>query len=165
MTNRPDYWNVEIPDPAETTMKEWGCHERRAYLLRKIVDAGDPHMINQTQMAKVFNVNQSSISRDIKRIQQSIVEHLDQDQLVSELIQGYKTLKKKSAQVEDWSSYHKALKFYKELLMEAGIIEKEPEKHEVALSGGISVRDELRQMKKVKEMNLDEEEVEVEASE
>lgn len=75
--NLPDYTALEPPDgkPPE----EFTTHERRADVLRQIVEAGSPFAINQSTLANRYGVHRSTISRDMDRLRESVDELLGRD--------------------------------------------------------------------------------------
>ena len=75
--NLPDYSTVE--PPADTAPEEYSTHERRAALLRRIREVGSPFAISQTDQADRFGVHESTISRDMDRLRESVSESLGDD--------------------------------------------------------------------------------------
>lgn len=69
--DEPDYSSLEIPlkDPTELSWPQ-----RRADLLDEIYARGHPSMVNQTEMADRYGVNQSTISRDLD----ALADHVDE---------------------------------------------------------------------------------------
>lgn len=70
----PDYSGLEIPQ--DKPPSEYTYHERRARILEIILHAGHPSAISQVELADHFDVAQSTISRDIDRLEESIRAHL-----------------------------------------------------------------------------------------
>ena len=70
--NQPDYESVQIPAKPPS---EYSYVQRRADLLSQIYDLGHPSMIHQGEAADRYDVSQSQISKDIKRLG----EHVDQE--------------------------------------------------------------------------------------
>ena len=75
--NLPDYTTIEPPE--DKPLEEYGTHERRAAVLRRIRDAGSPHVVNQSALAREFDVNRSTIHRDMERLRESINDSLGDD--------------------------------------------------------------------------------------
>lgn len=75
--NLPDYTAIEPPE--DTPAEEYGTHERRAALLRRIRETGSPYAINQSRQAERFDVHRSTVSRDMDRLRESVDEHLGDD--------------------------------------------------------------------------------------
>jgi len=75
--NLPDYSELEPPD--EKPPAEFTTHERRADVLRAIIDAGSPFAINQTELAERYDVHRSTVSRDMDRLRESVDELLGRD--------------------------------------------------------------------------------------
>ena len=77
----PDYFATE--PPAETAPEDYTTAERRAAVLRAVLEAGSPRLINQSRLAERFDVHRSTICRDLDRIATSTEEHLDDDTVFS----------------------------------------------------------------------------------
>lgn len=75
--NLPNY--LEIEPPSGKPIEEFTTHERRALLLRAVIDEGSPHAVNQSHFADQCGVHRSTISRDMDRLRESIDEHLGDD--------------------------------------------------------------------------------------
>ena len=75
--NLPDYSTIEPPEGKRS--EEYTHHERRADLLREIVDAGSPFAINQSELADDYGVDRSTGCRDMKRIRESVDDALGAD--------------------------------------------------------------------------------------
>ncbi|WP_222919123.1 hypothetical protein [Natrinema sp. SYSU A 869] len=69
--SEPDYSDLEIP-VADPSSFSWP--QRRADLLDEIYARGHPSLINQTEMAERYDVNQSTISRDLD----ALADHIDE---------------------------------------------------------------------------------------
>lgn len=65
-SSEPDYSSVDLP--TDEPPEEWSYVERRADLLRQIVDLGHPSLIHQGEQAERFGVSQQQISKDLDRI-------------------------------------------------------------------------------------------------
>lgn len=63
MTHNTDYHSIELDPQKDPT--DYHYTERRAKLLIAIEQNGDPYTINQTSWAAHFDVDQSTISRDV----------------------------------------------------------------------------------------------------
>lgn len=71
----PDYTRVQPPD--DKPPSEYSTHERRADILQAIIEAGEPSAVNQRRLAEeVYDIHESTVSRDIDRLRESINEHL-----------------------------------------------------------------------------------------
>jgi len=81
-SSTPDYRSVELPDADEKPRTEWHYTQRRAELLQRIRDAGHPGRLNQGELADEYGVSQQQISKDMKRIGQSIRSALDDNRRV-----------------------------------------------------------------------------------
>jgi hypothetical protein len=74
-----DYAAVDLPDSDTKQRSEWHYTQRRAELLQLIREAGHPGELNQTELAERYGVSQQQISKDFKRIGESIRQSLDDD--------------------------------------------------------------------------------------
>ena len=64
-SNQPDYSAVDLPSKDPT---EYSYVERRAELLQRVKEAGEPSVLNQTELADTFGVSQQQISKDLDRL-------------------------------------------------------------------------------------------------
>ena len=72
-SSEPDYSAVDLPDKPRT---EWHYTHRRAELLQLVREAGHPDDLNQTELAERYGVTQQQISKDLRRLGDSIRERL-----------------------------------------------------------------------------------------
>lgn len=129
--NLPDYSGLEPPD--DTPPEEYSTHERRAALLQQVLDAGSPFAITQAREAERFDVHESTISRDMDRLRESVDELLGQnaklttravyESIISELLEETDWKAKKAAWdiVMDWNEW----------LADLGEQHREPQRSEV----------------------------------
>ncbi|WP_331235146.1 hypothetical protein [Natronorarus salvus] len=113
--NLPDYTAIEPPETKP--IEEYTTHERRADLLRRLVDAGSPFAINQTRQADRYGVHRSTISRDMDRLRESVDDRLGADaklttrvlfeSIIGELLEASDWKAKKAAWdvVMDWNEW------------------------------------------------------------
>ena len=73
----PDYTNIDPPDGKPP--KDFTAHERRADILQTIIELGEPSAVNQRELAERYDVHESTVSRDMDRLRESITEHLGTD--------------------------------------------------------------------------------------
>jgi len=74
-----DYRTIELPDTESKPRTEWHYTARRAELLQRLREAGHPGNLNQTELAETYGVSQQQISKDLKRIGETIRRSLDED--------------------------------------------------------------------------------------
>lgn len=74
MTHSIDYSAIEIP--TEEAPENYHYTVRRADLFNRILEAGSPAGMNQTDLAEYYGVDQSQISRDIDAIGEHVAESL-----------------------------------------------------------------------------------------
>lgn len=75
--NQPDYSRIKPPDGKSP--EEYTTHERRGDILQAIVESGEPSAVNQRELAEKYEVHESTVSRDMDRLRESITEHLGTD--------------------------------------------------------------------------------------
>ncbi|MDS0477918.1 hypothetical protein [Natrinema sp. 1APR25-10V2] len=110
--SEPKYSDLEIPltDPAELSWPQ-----RRADLLDEIYARGHPSLINQTEMAERYDVNQSTISRDLDALADHIDETLgDRRDLVTESV--YRRSITGLLEEEEWKDAVSAVESWNEFL-------------------------------------------------
>ena len=66
MSNKIDYFSVKIPKEKEPD--KYSYIERRADILKLIMEAGHPRAITQTKLAETYKVSQPQIHKDVEAI-------------------------------------------------------------------------------------------------
>jgi hypothetical protein len=72
-SNQPDYSAVDLPSKAPS---EYSYVERRAELLQRVEETGDPAALNQTKLADEYGVSQQQISKDLARLATHVRERM-----------------------------------------------------------------------------------------
>lgn len=99
--NLPDYWNIE--PPADTPPEDYSTHERRAEVLRLVIEAGSPYAINQSRLADRYGVHRSTLSRDMDRLRETVDDHLGRDaKLTTKAV--FETAVDELLAADDWKS-------------------------------------------------------------
>ena len=127
----PDYTTVRVPD--EKPPDEYTPHERRADLLRRCISAGSPYAVNQTDQAERYDVDRSTVSRDMKRLRESIGDTLGDDAKLTTKTIFERTLLD-LRQADDWRASKAAfdcMMKWNDWLADLGLQEREPDRAEV----------------------------------
>lgn len=74
MAQHTDYAQVDVPDEKHPT--EYHYTERRSEILQIVLRAGGPAAVNQSTLADRYDVDRSTISRDLDRLSESIADQL-----------------------------------------------------------------------------------------
>lgn len=126
-----DYDAYQIPE--DKPASEYNHNERRAEILQLMREAGHPDQLNQNRLAQRYGVNQSTISRDFKRLREHIRDslgthrHTITDSVYRKAIKEY----------TDRGEYDKAiqsLESWNEWLREEGARDTEPDETTVNVS-------------------------------
>ena len=129
--NLPDYSTVRVPEGKPAS--EYSHHERRADLLRRIIGAGSPYAINQSDLAADYGVDRSTVCRDMARLRESVDEALGNDaKLTARAVFERALLDLQNA--EDWRASKAAFDMamsWQQWLAELGEQEREPDRSEV----------------------------------
>jgi len=72
-----DYQAVHVPEGKRP--EEYHYTERRAEILQKIRNGSSPWQLNQTELAKRYDVSQPSIHKDLKRLKTYLRDNLGED--------------------------------------------------------------------------------------
>jgi len=134
-----DYGSIPVPDPEENPYSRWTAPERKAYLLRLIMERGSPSMISRTEEAHRFKLSIARISQDLSCLDQYIAKSLDQVKVHSMVIANFSRAHRHL--LED-GQYEKAFNLamtFTGYLASLGIIEKAPSRHELEVSGGLEI--------------------------
>jgi hypothetical protein len=125
----PNYERVPIPDDVDPA--EYSTHQRRAAVLEEILAAGSPSAINQARLAERFDVHESTISRDMDRIGEALLENIGAENAV---VDAYAHMQQtiEELQAEDrWKWAWDVRRDWLDFLLEHGAVERAPEKSEV----------------------------------
>ena len=128
--NLPDYSTIEPPRDADP--EEYSTHERRAALLRRIREAGSPFAITQSREADRFGVHESTISRDMNRLRESVDAHLADDAKLTTRVL-FQTVTEDLLAADDWKAKKAAFDMamdWNEWLADLGEQHREPDKVE-----------------------------------
>ena len=127
-----DYGAVEIPD--DEPPEEYHWTGRRAEIYQLIKKAGHPDSISPTRLADRYNVSKSQISQDKSRLQEFMVEQIDETQVDAITSTVFQTA---IQELMDNDEYRKAVKTvadWNEWLGDRGHVEREPDRLEANLS-------------------------------
>ena len=128
--NLPDYSAIE--PPADTVPEKYSTHERRAALLRRIQEVGSPFAITQAREADRFGVHESTISRDMDRLRESVGEHLGDDAKLTTRVL-FESITEELLDADDWRAKKAAFDMvmdWNEWLAEIGEQHREPDRLE-----------------------------------
>jgi len=128
------YKDIDIPSGKDP--EEYTYHERRSELLRFIIEAGHPDMISRKKFAERYDVNPSTITRDIQTLRDEIHDDLSSDaELISSVI--YRKAIREKADNGDWMEAKELLESWNQWLFDTGQQEKAPEKMEMDLDARV----------------------------
>ena len=129
--NLPDYAAIKVPDGKPAS--EYSHHERRADLLRRIITAGSPYAINQSDLAAEYDVDRSTVCRDLKRLRESIDDTLGADaKLTARAVFERALLDLRNA--DDWRASKAAFDMamdWQDWLANIGEQDREPDRSEI----------------------------------
>ena len=131
MTNE-DYDSIRIPENKPT--EEYHYTERRAEMLDMIYEQGNPRSLPVTKLADRYGVSPSQISKDKRKLQEYIVESLDEtrvDSMITVVIE--RSLEKMVEEGRHRDAVRSAMD-WADYLGDRGHIDRVPEQHEVNAS-------------------------------
>lgn len=135
-----DYGAVSPPE--DTDPAEYHYTHRRAELLEEVLEHGTPAAINQYDAAERYDVNQSTISRDLDVLAEYMAEHLgdrallESEAVYSRAVEGLL----EAAEDGDWRAYKAAADVIakrNEWLGDVGAQHREPDRSEVDLEADV----------------------------
>lgn len=132
----PNYLDIGIPmvkKGEEEKYKDFNYNHRRAAIARLILDTGHPRMVNQTALARKFDVTQQMISKDFLAVMPQIVSvmkkegetviHAVMNKVMKDCMNGDLKARVNAARIA---------KNYHDMLLDSGEIEKAPDKIETS---------------------------------
>jgi len=128
--NLPNYDAIEPPEG--TPKAEYTTHERRADVWRSIKSAGSPTRVNKADLARRYDVNRSTIYRDLDRLREWAADSLGEDAtLTSRAV--FETVVEELLDADDWRAKKAALDAvmdWNEWLQDIGEQHREPDRVE-----------------------------------
>jgi transposase len=121
----PDYTTIDPPD--DTPPEAYSTHERRAAILRAVIQAGTPAAVNQRALAARFDVHESTVSRDMDRLREAITEHLGADAHLTTRVVFERTVRELQAAGE-WKRAWDVVMDWNDWLADLGAQHREPAK-------------------------------------
>jgi len=128
--NLPNYAAMEPPD--DKPIGEYTTHERRAEILRLLKEAGSPFAIKQCRLAERYDVHESTISRDMDRLRESVDAYLGQDAKLTTRTLFEKTVRELQNDGE-WKAAWDVVVDWNEWLADLGEQHREPRRSEVGV--------------------------------
>jgi hypothetical protein len=128
------YRDTTIPDgkPPE----EYSYTERRAEVLQAALEMGHPDKVSRTRFAERYDVNPSTITRDIQAIREEIHEDLSVDaDSVSAIV--YRKAIRAKVDAGDWEAAVNILESWNEWLYDRGQQDKQADKLDVDLDASV----------------------------
>jgi hypothetical protein len=132
MAQQIDYSAVEVPEQKRPTAYHYT--ERRAEILEIVLRAGGPAAVNQASLAERYEVDRSTISRDLDRISDAITDRLgDHIDLTVKA-----AFDRAIEQLQEEGEYQEAFEIaldWSDWLAERGHVEREPDELAVDIEG------------------------------
>lgn len=127
----PNYNSYPVPDGKDPKDYDW--RERRAEILEAVKKRGTPHGLKRVSLAKRYDVDPSTITRDFDALSDYLEEHIGQETKLTTRAMFEKTVHE--LQEEDkWKEAWEVVMDWNEYLFEIGAQEREPERHEHEVS-------------------------------
>lgn len=123
-----DYWALEPPD--QTPETQYSPEERRADILKKLVQGGTPNSLNQSKTAKVYGVSQPTISKDVAKLAEFVGQNLGRNVSLTVQTLFEKTVADLRAEGEYKAAWDVAME-WSDWLADVGAIDYEPDRVEV----------------------------------
>lgn len=121
-------------DPAKDPTK-YNTTERRAAILRDLIEVGHPRLLRQVALAKKYGVTQPQIHADLRALEKEIKEDMGTDaELITETF--YKKAIADLIKNKRHRDANELLKAWNEWLFDKGIKSKAPEKNEIIFKIG-----------------------------
>lgn len=129
--NLPDYSTVNVPEGKPP--HEYTHHERRADLLHRCIRVGSPYAVNQSALSDRYGVDRSTISRDLKRVRESVDGSIgDGAKLTARAV--FERALIDLRQADDWRASEAAFRVvmdWQDWLADIGEQEREPDRAEI----------------------------------
>jgi len=127
-TNTIDYMQVQIPE--DLPQRRYNYIQRRAELLQEILQTGSSKLLVRKDLAKVYGVNKSTISRDIQNLEEYMADAFDQSSAKALINTAFIKIYHQMIQNGEIKDAWKVVKEFKDYLQELGILPKSAEQVE-----------------------------------
>ena len=128
------YKDVNIPDDKEPS--DYSYHERRSELLGFAIEAGHPDMLSRKRFAERYDVNPSTITRDIQALGDEIHDDLSTDaEMITAVI--YRKAIREKMDAGDYMDAVQMAESWNEWLENRGQQEKVPDRMEMDLDASV----------------------------
>lgn len=106
----------------EKNPKDYFPYERRAEMLKLVIEVGHPDALNRSQLAERYGISQSMISKEFKKIKKEIIKNIGTDADVIMETVFRKTIKKgiKSENIRDNVAAAQVAKMWYDWLFDIG---------------------------------------------
>lgn len=137
----PDYASIRIPDDKTKPRPRWSYLERRAELLRLILEAGTSFGLSRTKMAEMYGKSISTITRDIQAVEYYLADNIDTKKVESMVVSTFQKAVKESLKDQKYGAEraYRLSRDFVEYLQSIGKMQRAAERHEVSLSGPVVV--------------------------
>jgi len=135
-----NYEAVDIPDDKPPSEYHWT--ERRAEILQLIEKAGHPDSISPTRLADRYDVSKSQISQDKSRLQEFIVEQIDEPAVDAITSTVFQTAVRELMDNDEYRKAAKTVADWNDWLGDRGHVEREPDR----LEANVNVDDESKEI-------------------
>ena len=129
MSRDIDYASVELP--REEPPENWHYTARRALIYQLIEKRGTPAAINQSEVARKFEVTPQNINNDMQVLREYIAERDDDDRATATAKTIYPTAVRELAADGEWRAAVQCTNDWMSWLQDTGQQERAPERHEV----------------------------------
>lgn len=130
-TDGPNYRSIAVPQHKRP--EDYDYLERRSEIYNLIREAGSPHAIApQKQLADYYDVAESTISKDMKRLKEFIMETEGEGVAFDTRVRFEKTVQELQKEGK-WKQAWDVTMEYNEWLADAGFISLEPKQVEMSI--------------------------------
>jgi len=137
-----NYESIDIPDDKPPSEYHWT--ERRAEILQLIEKAGHPGSISPTRLADRYDVSKSQISQDKSRLQEFIVEQIDEPAVDAITSTVFQTAVRELMDNDEYRKAAKTVADWNDWLGDRGHVEREPDRLEANVN--LDVDDESKEI-------------------
>lgn len=141
MSDEIDYAAVELP--RENDFETWGQAERRAFVLKRIQQLGNPAALNQSAVARQFDVSRSTIHYDVDAVADQFAQTpVARRDLYTETV-FRNSVEELQAEGEHYKAA-KVAKMWSDWLMDRGKVDQAAQKQELDISASGTETDAIR---------------------
>jgi len=121
-----DYADIQVPEGLPPT--EYNPRERRADILRRIFETGDPYNVKQSELSEYYGVSRPVIAKDMVVLRKYLAEYMDDSNTRAMVQSAFRKCYTGLLGQGDYKNAWSVISSWSRWQMDSGVVEKAPSK-------------------------------------